>query len=306
MNKSTRILTILALLAATPFFANISSAQSIVPTARPPAVSASGNPQTPIAAVAAPASTYPASSTQSPDDLCVTNPSLPMHARIPHKQVVTLDHPSKRVALLKHARKKRPSLPMVASKICPVTPKVIPVTYVPPAAPQQSLCQSAVGMASTVTSDQVSGMLTQAGLRESVATADADELAAAAAKATRANPDAAPAILAYAVKNINPENKDELVEVTKAVYGAAPDKAAGMAYATVATNPSETILVTQALLTAAPESDGAAIRQCAIDANPDLANQIATAANIPPDSPFPPGTTNPPGTPENPPDNSPT
>jgi len=281
MKTATRILLTAALLAATTLFANVSSAQGVN--------------------AGAAAST---ASAQAPDDLCVTNPNLPMGARIkPHKQFAQI-HPTSR--LKKLASRRKPKLPYVGAKICPPTQKAIPVAFVTPIAqPQQSLCQSAVGMSASVSNAQASAMLTQAGLSEPIATADSDDLAAAASKAVQANPTAAPAILAYMVKNINPADKEELTKITKAVYAAAPDQAAGITYAAVSTNPGQTMAITQALLASAPASDSSIIRQCAIDANPDLANQIATAAFVPEEVTPPGGTTIPPGTPKPPPDNSP-
>ncbi len=279
MKNLSRIILILALLAATPLFANVSSAQNVAAGAG-------------------------AAAQASSDDLCVTDPNIHLGARIKPKQTAQIQKTT-RLTKLAHARRKHPAQ-VAAVKICPVNQKAIPVSFVTPVAPapQQSLCQSAVGGAANVTGTQVNSMMTQAGMDETIANADPDDLAAAATKATQANPQAAPAILAYLIKNIDPNNQEALNKVTKAVYTAAPDQAAGITYAAIATNPTQTMAVTQALLAAAPEADGAVIRQCAIDANPDLANQIATAAHIPSlENPIN-TTTTPPGVPKAPPDNS--
>jgi O-acetylhomoserine/O-acetylserine sulfhydrylase-like pyridoxal-dependent enzyme len=99
--------------------------------------------------------------------------------------------------------------------------------------------------------------------------------------AIKANPNAAPAILAFVVRGLNPNDTAALNAVTKAAYAAAPGQAAGLTYAAVSANKSQTLPITQAMLGAAGKADDSVIRQCAIDANPDLANDIATAAFVP-------------------------
>jgi len=158
--------------------------------------------------------------------------------------------------------------------------------------PAASLCESALGSSVSVTSSQVSAMLVAGGLSDPeysqggmvniAAVHDPNELAAAVGNAVHANPDAGPAILAYALHGIDPNNKEATDEVVKAAYNAAPNQTAGLTYAAVLTNPGETLPITQAFLAAAPEGDSSIIRQCAVDANPNLANEIATAAFVPP------------------------
>jgi hypothetical protein len=230
-------------------------------------------------------------------DICVTDPNAKLTPSVkPRKKLASINRsePVKaRAKKLATARKKKPVDKTPVADICPPGQKPMRVSFVTPVAPPQpvmSLCQSALGKSASVTSAQASGMLTQAGLSSSMMNdgminlSDADDkdaLAAAVAAAIKANPDAAPAILAYAVRNIPSQDTATLQAVTKAAYAAAPGQAAGLTYAAVSTNPSQTLAITQAMLGAASQADDSVIRQCAIDANPDLANDIATAAFVP-------------------------
>lgn len=266
----TRFILVAALFVAVAFFANDAIAQG--------AATASA-------------------STMSAQDICVTDPNAKLTPSVkPRKKIanVTRTAPVQvRAKKLAAARKRKPPTAPISTPICPPAQKPMTVSFVTPVAPVpvMSLCQTAIGNSASVTASQASGMLVNAGLSDKdymqnglVNTGmveDKEELAKAVAAAIKANPDAAPAILAYAMRGLNPADTEAMQAVAKAAYAAAPGQAAGLTYAAVSTNKSQTIPITQAMLGAASQADDSVIRQCAIDANPDLANEIATAAFVP-------------------------
>lgn len=273
MIKKMPFILMIAVLAATAFFANDAIAQGA-------ATAAAGN------------VTY--------QDICVTDPNAKLTPSVkPRKKIANVNRtePVKaRAKKLAAARKKKPVEPTkLPTDICPPGQKPMRVSFVTPvppvAQPVMSLCQTALGSSANVTASQASGMLVQAGLKDSdymqnglvnaAVVEDKEELAKAVSAAIKANPDAAPAILAYVIRSLNPQDTAALQAVTKAAYEAAPGQAAGLTYASVAANRSQTVPIVQAMLGAAGQADDSVIRQCAIDANPDLANEIATAAFVP-------------------------
>ena len=231
------------------------------------------------------------------EEICIADPSAKLTPSVkPSKKVANVKRSNKsaaRKAKLTKARATKPKVvePLVTD-ICPPGQKPMRVAYVQPIAPApqpvMSLCQSALGKSASVTSAQASSMLMAAGLSGSsdkgmldLSSMETEELAEATAAAIRANPDAAPAILAYVMRGIPSDNLPALQAVAKAAYEAAPSQAAGLTYAAVSTNPGQTLPITQAMLGTASDADDSVIRQCAIDANPNLANEIATAAFVP-------------------------
>lgn len=232
-------------------------------------------------------------------DICVTDPNAKLTPSVkPRKKIANVNRSEpvqQRAKKLAAARKKNPAPKMAVTDICPPGQKPMKVSFVTPVAPVaqpvMSLCQSALGASANVTASQASSMLVNAGLNDgdyiqngmlnTAAIEDKEELAKAVEAAIRANPDAAPAILAFAIRGLNPQDVEGLQAITKAAYAAAPGQAAGLTYAAVSTNKNMTLPITQAMLGAASQADDSVIRQCAIDANPDLANEIATAAFVP-------------------------
>ncbi|HCM83799.1 MAG TPA: hypothetical protein PKW15_04365 [Alphaproteobacteria bacterium] len=270
MIKKTSFIFAAAILAAVAFFANEAIAQGA-------ATAAAGN------------VTY--------QDICVTDPNAKLTPSVkPRKKIANVAKTAPvqaRSKKLAKARKKKPVDPVKVSDICPPGQKPMKVSFVTPVAPVpvMSLCQTALGASANVTASQASGMLMNAGLNDTdyakdgmlnvAMVDDKEELAQAVSAAIKANPDAAPAILAFVVRGLNPQDTEALQAVTKAAYNAAPGQAAGLTYAAVSTNKNQTIAITQAMLGAASQADDSVIRQCAVDANPDLANEIATAAFVP-------------------------
>ena len=224
-------------------------------------------------ASAAPA-VAPQQAAAAPTDECVVNPATVTAPAIhPTKKLVHLHATpatKARSKALARLRVRHPSNLPVAINICPPTPA--PIAQIV----QKSLCRAALGASETMTSQQVEAMLVEAGYNANPAT-----LTPAMSKAMLAHPEAAPALYAYALQHTNPADQNAVLTVSKTAYASAPGQAAGLAYGGILANPGETLLITQTLLANATPADQSAIRQCAVDANPGLANQIATAAFIP-------------------------
>lgn len=241
MTAKARIFLIAALLTLTTLFAMSANAQNVV--------------------------------SSNDDEICVSNPAVKLTPTIkPRKKLVNIQRTAPVVARAKKLAHLRRKPAKVANLICRPKQKFIQQA-------QYSLCQTAASASASITAANAFQMLSDGGLNTPVQSASPAVLSATVSKAVESNPLAAPAILAYVFRNIDPSNKDGFMAAARAAYQAAPNQAAGLSYASVSSNPQQSVQITQALLTAAPESDSAIIRQCALDANPNM--PITTAAYIP-------------------------
>lgn len=229
-----------------------------------------------LLAVSEPAWSQTAGVLQEPDN-CIVSPSAILAPSVqPRKKYVRLNKTKATITRAKSLaalKRRQPKALPVSINVCPpITPTL--VTQISPL--QTSLCRAALGRSASMTSNEIESLLVQAGYN-----ANPNSLLPAMVAAMKMHPDSAPVLYAYALQRKNPKDKTAVDAISRAAYQAAPGQAAGLAYGGISANRNNTLAITQALLAAATPADKTIIRQCAVDANPNLANEIATAAFVP-------------------------